>query len=113
MSQPGAWASGAAAAHRQGRKAIALRLSILKPSVNSMAVRVLLRSAGLDHSEADAWGHRRSPEFLAKCPAHLTPMLETDGLPRGAMRKSCAIVQYLCNKTVSSASTRPIRRAAP
>lgn len=75
-----------------------LKLSMLKPSVNSMAVRMFLRASGLKHEEADVWGHTRSPEFLAKCPAHMTPMLECDGLPKAAMWESCAIMQYLCNK---------------
>jgi glutathione S-transferase len=75
----------------------ALKLNILKPSVNNMTVRVFARAAGLDFSETDVWGHTRSPDFLAKCPAHLTPMLEAEGLPRGALWESCAIMQYLCN----------------
>jgi glutathione S-transferase len=75
----------------------ALRMNILKPSVNNMTVRVFTRAAGLDCSETDVWGHTRSPEFMAKCPAHLTPMLEAEGLPRGALWESCAIMQYLCN----------------
>lgn len=75
----------------------AMKLNILKPSVNNMAVRVFARAAGLDFSEADVWGSTRSPEFLAKCPAHLTPMLESDQLPKGAIWESCAIMQYLCN----------------
>ena len=33
-----------------------------------------------------------------KDPAHLTPLLEEDGLPRGSLWESCAIMQYLCNK---------------
>ena len=75
-----------------------LKLNILKPSVNNMTVRVFLRATGLDFAEADAWGHTRSPEYLAKCPAHMTPMLESEDLPRGALWESCAIMQYLCNK---------------
>lgn len=75
-----------------------VKLNILKPSVNSMTVRVFVRAAGLDFTEVDAWGHTRSPEFLAKCPAHLTPMLEADGLPKGALWESCAIMQYLANR---------------
>ena len=74
------------------------QLSILKPSVNNLAVRVFVRAAGLDFSETDAWGHTRSPEYLAKCPAHMTPMLEAEGLPKGAIWESCAIMQYLANK---------------
>ena len=74
------------------------KLNILKPSVNNLAVRVFTRAAGLDYSETDVWGHTRSPEYLAKCPAHMTPMLEMEGLPKGALWESCAIMQYLANK---------------
>ena len=31
-------------------------------------------------------------------PAHLTPMIEEEGLPRATLWESCAIMQYLCNK---------------
>jgi glutathione S-transferase len=75
-----------------------MKLSILKPSVNNMSVRVFARAAGLDISETDVWGHTRSAEFLKKCPAHLTPMLEAEGLPMGSLWESCAIMQYLSNK---------------
>ena len=75
-----------------------LQLSILKPSVNNLAVRVFARAAGLDFTETDVWGKTRSADYLARCPAHLTPMLEAPGLPRGALWESCAIMQYLCNK---------------
>jgi glutathione S-transferase len=30
-------------------------------------------------------------------PAHLTPMIEEEGLPRSSLWESCAIMQYLCN----------------
>ena len=76
----------------------AMTLNMLKPSVNNMTVRVFMRAAGLDCSENDVWGHTRSPQYLAKCPAHLTPMIETDELPKGALWESCAIMQYLCNR---------------
>jgi glutathione S-transferase len=75
-----------------------LKLSMLKPSVNSMTVRMFLRASGLKHEEADVWGHTRSPEFLKICPAHMTPMLESSDLPKAAIWESCAIMQYLCNK---------------
>lgn len=75
-----------------------MKLNVLKPSVNNMAVRVFMRAANLDHTEDDAWGKTRSPEFLDKNPAHLTPMLETEDLPKGCIFESCAIMQYLCNK---------------
>lgn len=77
---------------------MAMTLHILKPSVNNMAVRVFVRAAGLDFTEDDAWGKTRSPEFLKKNPAHMTPMIEGDGLPKGALWESCAIMAYLANK---------------
>ena len=73
-------------------------LSILKPSVNNLTTRIFVRAAGLDFEEEDVWGKKSTPEFLAKAPADLTPLLEEDGLPKGALWESCAIMQYLCNK---------------
>src|ERR687887_1591471 len=73
-------------------------LNILKPSVNNLTVRIFMRAAGLACDEVDVWGKTTSPEYMAKYPAHLTPMLEEGGLPRGALGESCAIMQYLCNK---------------
>ena len=73
-------------------------LNILKPSVNNLTVRIFVRAAGLDFEELDVWGKTASPEYLAKYPAHLTPMLEEEGLPKGALGESCAIMAYLCNK---------------
>jgi glutathione S-transferase len=73
-------------------------LSILKPSVNNLTVRIFVRAADLDFDELDVWGKKGTPEFLAKGPADLTPLLEEEGLPKGALWESCAIMQYLCNK---------------
>ena len=73
-------------------------LSILKPSVNNLSARIFVRAAGLDFEELDVWGKKSTPEFLAKDPADLTPLLEEAGLPRGSLWESCAIMQYLCNK---------------
>jgi len=73
-------------------------LSILKPSVNNLTVRIFVRAADLDYDELDVWGKKSTPEFLAKDPADLTPLLEEAGLPKGALWESCAIMQYLCNK---------------
>src|SRR3954468_9534701 len=73
-------------------------LNILAPSVNTPTARIFVRAAGLDFEEVDVWGKTTSPEYLEKYPAHLTPMLEADGLPRGYLGESCAIMQYLCNK---------------
>jgi glutathione S-transferase len=71
---------------------------MLRPSVNNMAVRVFARAAKLDFEEDDVWGKTRSPEFLKKNPAHMTPMIEAKGLPMGGLWESCAIMQYLANK---------------
>jgi glutathione S-transferase len=73
-------------------------LSILKPSVNNLTARIFVRAAGLDFDELDVWGKKTTPEFLAKDPADLTPLLEEEGLPKGSLWESCAIMQYLCNK---------------
>jgi len=73
-------------------------LSILKPSVNNLTTRIFVRAAGLDFEELDVWGKKTTPEFLQKDPADLTPLLEEEGLPHGALWESCAIMQYLCNK---------------
>src|SRR5438132_7647827 len=88
-------------------------LNILKPSVNNLTVRIFVRAAGLDFEELDVWGKTTTPEFLQKYPAHLTPMLEEEGLPSGALGESCAIMAYLCNKhgLESFYPTDPAKRA--
>ena len=73
-------------------------LSVLLPSVNNLTARIFVRAAGLDFEELDVWGKKDEPLFVQKDPALLTPMLEEDGLPRGSLWESCAIMQYLCNK---------------
>ena len=73
-------------------------LNILTPSVNNLTVRIFVRAAGLDFEEVDVWGKTTEPEYLSKYPAHLTPMLEEEGLPKGTLGESCAIMAYLCNK---------------
>jgi glutathione S-transferase len=73
-------------------------LSILKPSVNNLSTRIFVRAAGLEYEELDVWGKKDEPAFVDKDPALLTPMLEEEGLPRGSLWESCAIMQYLCNK---------------
>jgi glutathione S-transferase len=73
-------------------------LNILTPSVNNLSTRIFVRAAGLDFEEVDMWGKKGTSEFLAKDPADLTPLLEEEGLPRGSLWESCAIMQYLCNK---------------
>ena len=73
-------------------------LNVLTPSVNNLTARVFVRAAGLDFEEVDVWGKTTSPEYLAKYPAHLTPMLESPDLPKGSLGESCAIMAHLCNK---------------
>jgi glutathione S-transferase len=73
-------------------------LSILTPSVNNLSARIFLRAAGLEFEEKDVWGKKDAPDFVAKDPALLTPMLEEQDLPKGSLWESCAIMQYLCNK---------------
>jgi len=73
-------------------------ISILKPSVNNLTVRIFVRAAGLDFEEVDVWGKKGTPEFLSKDPADLTPLLEEAGLPKGSLWESCAIMAYLCDK---------------
>jgi glutathione S-transferase len=73
-------------------------LSILTPSVNNLSARVFVRAAGLEFEEVDVWGKKDEPAFLAKDPAALTPLLECEGLPKGSLWESCAIMQYLSNK---------------
>ncbi|HUG60635.1 MAG TPA: glutathione S-transferase family protein [Methylomirabilota bacterium] len=75
-----------------------INLKVIKPSVNNLAVRVFVRASGLEHEEHDVYGKTRDAEFLARNPAHLTPMIEDAGLPKGALWESCAIMQYLSNK---------------
>ena len=76
----------------------AMKLHVLKPSVNNLTVRIFTRAAGLEVEEIDAWGSTDSPEFLEKNPSRLTPLIEEEGLPRNTLWESCAIMQYLCNK---------------
>ena len=73
-------------------------LNILTPSVNNLTARIFVRAAGLEFEEIDVWGKSTGPDYIAKYPAHLTPTLEEDGLPRGILGESCAIMAYLCNK---------------
>ncbi|MDH4988628.1 glutathione S-transferase family protein [Aminobacter anthyllidis] len=75
-----------------------IKLNVIKPSVNNMSARVFLRASGLGFTENDVYGQTRTPEYLAACPAHLTPMIETAELPNGVLWESCAIMQYLSNK---------------
>jgi glutathione S-transferase len=76
----------------------AIKLHILKPSVNNLTARIFVRAAGLDFEEVDVWGQTGSDEWMQVNPSRLTPMLEEEGLPRATLWESCAIMSYLCNK---------------
>jgi glutathione S-transferase len=73
-------------------------LSILKPSVNNLTARIFVRAAELEYEELDVWGKKTTPEFLAKDPADLTPLLEEEGVPKGAGWEGCASMPYVCDK---------------
>jgi len=75
-----------------------LKLNMLPPSVNNMSVRVFVRAAGLPFEEENVWGQTQSDEYRAKIPSGLTPSVETEGLPKGALWESCAVMMYLANR---------------
>jgi len=75
-----------------------LKLNMLPPSVNNMSVRVFVRAAGLPFEEENVWGQTGSDEYKAKVPSGLTPSIETEGLPKGAMWESCAVMMYLASR---------------
>jgi glutathione S-transferase len=77
---------------------MSLKLNILPPSVNNMSVRVFVRAAGLPFEEENVWGKTHSEEYIAKCPSRLTPSVETEGLPKGLLWESCAVMMYLANR---------------
>lgn len=73
-------------------------LNILPPSANSMCVRILLRAAKFPFEEIDVYGKTREEAYIAKCPAHHAPLLESAELPKGCLPDSVAIMQYLCDR---------------
>jgi glutathione S-transferase len=75
-----------------------LKLNMLPPSVNNMSVRVFVRAAGLDCEEENVWGKTQSDEYLSKFPAGLTPSVEIEGLPKGGLWESCAVMMYLASR---------------
>ena len=78
--------------------AMSLKLNMLPPSVNNMSVRVFVRAAGLPVEEENVWGKTQSDEYTAKVPSGLTPSIETEGLPKGALWESCAVMMYLASR---------------
>src|SRR4029078_9831834 len=59
----------------------AIKLHVLKPSVNNLTVRIFVRAADLDFEEIDAWGKTTAPEYIAKYPPHPTLTLEDARTP--------------------------------
>jgi glutathione S-transferase len=77
---------------------VTLKLNMLPPSVNNMAVRVFVRAAGLPYEEENVWGQTREEPYLSKYPAGLTPTVELDELPKGVLGESCAVMMYLASR---------------
>jgi glutathione S-transferase len=77
---------------------MSLKLNMLPPSVNNMSVRVFVRAAGLPFEEENVWGQTQGDEYKAKVPSGLTPSIEAEGLPKGAMWESCAVMMYLSSR---------------
>jgi glutathione S-transferase len=77
---------------------MSLKLNVLPPSVNNMSVRVFVRAAGLPFEEENVWGQTQSDEYRAKVPSGLTPSVETEELPKGALWESCAVMMYLASR---------------
>jgi glutathione S-transferase len=77
---------------------MAMRLNMLPPSVNNMSVRVFVRAAGLPVEEENVWGQTQSDEYKGKVPSGLTPSIELDELPKGALWESCAVMMYLASR---------------
>jgi glutathione S-transferase len=75
-----------------------MKLNMLPPSVNNMSVRVFVRAAGLPVEEENVWGQTQGDEYKGKVPSGLTPSIESDELPKGAMWESCAVMMYLASR---------------
>jgi glutathione S-transferase len=75
-----------------------MKLNMLPPSVNNMSVRVFVRAVGLPVEEENVWGQTQGNEYKARVPSGLTPSIESDELPKGAMWESCAVMMYLASR---------------
>lgn len=65
----------------------------LPVSANSACTRCVLKCAGIDHVEENAYGKTRSPEYVAKFVTNLAPAIEHDG---ACVSETNAIARYLC-----------------
>jgi glutathione S-transferase len=77
---------------------MSLKLNMLPPSVNNMSARVFVRVLGLPYEEENVWGQTQSDEYLGKIPSGLTPSIETEGLPKGVLWESCALMMFLASR---------------
>jgi len=76
-----------------------------------MTVRAFARAAGLDIPDR-CMGPHALAEYMARNPAHLTPMIQDKGLPRGVLWKAAAIMQYLAtSRTGKILPEAPAKRA--
>ena len=92
----------------------AIKLHVIKPSVNNMTARVFVRAAKLDFTEDDVYGKTRTRRVSRRrIPAHLTPMMESagsaEGRACGRAARSCSIS---ATSIISTSSIRPSRKSA-
>ena len=84
----------------------AIKLHVIKPSVNNMTARVFVRAAKLDFTEDDVYGKTRTDDYLARNPAHLTPMMEArrsaEGRGVGELRDHAVSLQQASSRQVLS-----------
>ena len=89
----------------------AIKLHVLKPSVNNMAVRVFVRAAKLDFTEDDVYGKTRTPEFLAKNPGAHDADARSQAIAQG---RACGKAAPSCSISATSIrSPSSIRRLPP
>ena len=84
----------------------AIKLHVIKPSVNNMTARVFVRAAKLDFTEDDVYGKTRTEDFWPRNPAHLTPMMEArrpaEGRGVGELRDHAVSLQQASSRQVLS-----------
>jgi glutathione S-transferase len=61
-------------------------------SSNSAVVRSFLLTTGIDFEEVNAWGHTRTPEYVAKFPNNCAPAIEHGDV---CLAESASILRYL------------------
>jgi glutathione S-transferase len=69
------------------------------PAEREQHVRSRLRAGrGAPLRGENVWGQTQSDEYKARVPSGLTPSVETEGLPKGALWESCAVMMYLASR---------------